>query len=191
MFTLIELQQILGICGSALPAEDPLIATLNKEIHMVKYNQRPTFHYLNIKTNPIRAGGVLIYRDTAGGEREFLLIKNPEGRYEDIGGKTDAKDKSINETISRETEEETNGLISAAVISRQLFRSQMIYRHGSKYLVYLVKANAYEQELKSEAFGSVETHENFHRTIHWVAAKNLTPDVLHPRLDMADFKMAG
>ena len=57
-------------------------------------DSRPTFYYKNNKKNPIRAGGVLFYRFYP--DFEMLLIKpDDEIRYEDFGGKTDEKDKTI------------------------------------------------------------------------------------------------
>ena len=146
-----------------------------------KYNERPTF---TCTRGPLRAGGVLIYRKT-GAMVEFLMIKNTEGRYEDIGGKTDRKDRSILDTIARETGEETNGVIAEAVVRRQLQAAVLsVYNLNSKYVVYLLPANRYEATLKSEQFGTIETHDQFPRTIHWVSTESLQNNPLHPRLDL-------
>jgi hypothetical protein len=146
-----------------------------------KYNDRPTF---TCTRGPLRAGGVLIYRKTGTG-LEFLMIKNTEGRYEDIGGKTDRKDRSILDTIARETGEETNGVIAEAVVRRQLQTAALsVYNLNSKYVVYLIQANRYEAAVKSEQFGTIETHDQFPRTIHWVPSESVQNSPLHPRLDL-------
>ena len=85
--------------------------------------ERPTFSYNNDNTKPIRAGGVILYKRTNNNNIEVLLIKkiiDNTCRYEDIGGKTDSSDINIFDTISRETEEETNNVINKNIIKTQL-----------------------------------------------------------------------
>jgi len=153
------------------------------------YHDRPTFYLDDHRGKPLRAGGVLFYRYT-NDEMEVLLIKNGADRYEDIGGKTDAVDGSIYDTIARETWEETNKKISAQVVKRQVQSGMPIYTRQSKYLMLIVRANAYECRLTSDDFGTMELHDQFPRTIHWVRIKNLEGLKLHPRLNLATILQA-
>ncbi len=158
----------------------------------LNYHDRPTFYLDNHRGKPLRAGGVLFYR-RYNGEMEVLLIKNGEDRYEDIGGKTDAADGSIYDTIARETWEETNKKISAQVVKRQLQTLQpgmSIYTRQSKYLMLIVRANSYECRLTSDDFGPMELHDQFARTVHWVPVKDLEGLILHPRLNLAAIRQA-
>jgi 8-oxo-dGTP pyrophosphatase MutT (NUDIX family) len=131
---------------------------------------RPTFYYNNDETKPIRAGGVIIYREI-NNKIQFLLIKkcyNNIDRYEDIGGKTDVNDITQYDTIAREVSEETNLVINQNVLKYQLSKSSNIYVPYSKYLLYLVEANVYERNLKPKYFGDKEIHDDIDRTIVWV-----------------------
>jgi len=139
---------------------------------------RPTFYTLD--RQPIRAGGILLYRFST--ELEFLMIRNTEQRYEDIGGKTDIGDKTIENTIIREAFEETNGLLNPVIPVGTASR----YFANGKYFLYLVKANSYERQLTSEQFGTVEIHDGINRTIHWVPQKSLANLDIHPRLHTTD-----
>jgi hypothetical protein len=125
-------------------------------------NNRPTFYYYNDNSKPIRAGGIIIYR-IMNNIIEFLLIKknyNNIERYEDIGGKTDINDITINDTIAREVCEETNLVINQDIIKYQLSISVNIYIPHSKYLLYLIESNVYEKNLKSKYFGDKEIHDD-------------------------------
>jgi len=151
--------------------------------------ERPTFSYNNDNTKPIRAGGVILYKRTNNNNIEILLIKKIIGnisQYEDIGGKTDSLDSNILDTISRETEEETNNVINKNIIKNQLINSKLIYSYKSKYVVAFVKANKYERKLNSDLFGTEETHDKIIRTIHWVNINEILENkiCLHPRLRM-------
>jgi hypothetical protein len=151
--------------------------------------ERPTFSYNNDNTKPIRAGGVILYKRTNNNNIEVLLIKkiiDNTCRYEDIGGKTDSSDINIFDTISRETEEETNNVINKNIIKTQLINSNLIYSYKSKYVVAFTKANKYERKLNTDLFGTEETHDKIIRTIHWVNINNILENkiCLHPRLKM-------
>ena len=39
----------------------------------------------------------------------------------------------------------------------------------NKYIVYIIEATKYEQELKSKDFGNTEEHDGFDRTIKWIS----------------------
>jgi hypothetical protein len=142
--------------------------------------QRPTFIY---RDTEIRAGGILFYRFTNKGQVEVLL-SNKNNRYEDLGGKTDSIDKTIFDTISREVQEETNGLFNSKVVSSQLYNNKENGIVNGKYLLFAIKANSYERKCHSEEFGDHETLYDIPRTMHWVSLSCLSHIHLHPRLSV-------
>ena len=105
--------------------------------HRKIYNDRPTF---KCNLGEIRAGGLLFYRiKEKEKEKEYLVIEEND-RYSDLGGKTEMNDVDIFDTISREVEEESNGLfkkeeIKAYILSRVY---ECIYYKTGKYLLYIL-----------------------------------------------------
>lgn len=159
----------------------------------ININERPTFYYDNDNTKPIRAGGVIIYRKI-NNKIQFLLIKkkyNDIERYEDIGGKTDINDITSYDTIAREVSEETNSVINEGIMKYQLSKSSNIYVPYSKYLLYLVQANVYERNLKSNYFGNKEIHDDINRTIVWVDIDNYLDNKLNfnPRITSENVRL--
>jgi hypothetical protein len=153
---------------------------------------RPTFYFEDDKTKPIRAGGVLIYK-FVDDQIKLLMIKtnyNDEIRFEDIGGKTDINDVTEFDTVSREVSEETNLIINQQIIKYQLKNSTSIYIPNSKYILYLVEANLYERNLKSNYFGNKEIYDDIKRTIHWINLETYLNNKvkIHPRICSNDVK---
>jgi hypothetical protein len=130
--------------------------------------QRKTFYIGNDSTNPIRAGGVIIYRKTKDNNIDLLLIFS-RGIYEDIGGRTDNEDNDIYETVAREVGEETNQIIVYDSIRDRLNNAKYVYFSKSKYVIFLVEATDKESRLTSEIFGETEIHDNISRLIQWVS----------------------
>lgn len=117
----------------------------------------------------IYAGGVLFYRiKPITNELEFLMMKN-RGRYEDLGGRVDCKDKTIFDTIAREVEEESNNLITRESVFDRIKTMPYLHTKVSKYIIFVIKASEYEENLTSEMFGTREFHDNIERTAHWVS----------------------
>ena len=151
------------------------------------YNSRPTFYYMNDKKKEIRAGGVLFYRiiDT---HCDFLMMYNEWRKtMEDFGGRTSEEDKSIEDTVSREIEEESNGIFKKEDIKKRLnySTSYNVYIKQSKYLVYFVKITKKELKLKKSDFGNLEIYDNLKRTVDWIQVEDLLEDSdiqLNPRL---------
>lgn len=135
-------------------------------------NSRKTFYLDDDKTKPLRAGGVIIYRETADHDIELLLISS-RGLYEDIGGCTDADDDDIEDTVAREVEEETNEVITYDAIRDRLDDAMYVYSQRSKYIIYIVEATDSEAELKSEEFGNQELFDKINRTIHWMSVETI------------------
>lgn len=139
---------------------------------------RPTFYYNNQRNKPIRAGGVMFYKRTPAGI-EFLMFlcewKNEQKKFEDIGGKTDRDDGSIEETIAREVEEETNSKIKKQMVLDLLSKSTPVYNNRIKYLSYLIEAPEEITHLSQQDFGDVEEHTKWERTIKWVKKTEIRP----------------
>jgi hypothetical protein len=128
-------------------------------------NNRPTFVYRNNSENHIRAGGLILYRyDTNMEEFCFLMIKS-NGKYEDFGGRTEKVDSSIEDTICREADEESNGILRMKKMLDLVENEQPIYCNKSKYMVYIIHISEY---YNPKNFGVREFHDDIPRTVEWV-----------------------
>lgn len=137
---------------------------------------RPTF--TTFQNQPIRAGGALFYTSAHNTFYTLMALKN--NQFEDLGGKTDERDESIYDTVAREVCEETNGVFKQDIIKRQLAHSPCLYFPSSKYMLFLVEANAFERNCHVSKFGS---NEGKHvRTISWIPTTSLLHNPIHPRL---------
>ena len=114
----------------------------------------------------ISGGGVILYR-IKNDELQLLLMIN-RGKYEDLGGTSESKDKDIYQTVAREVCEESNELISKKSILSRIKESEYILSKTSKYILFIIKANKQESELSSEEFGEREIHDNIPRTVEWI-----------------------
>ena len=148
-----------------------------------EYNQRPTFHAFNDKSNLIRAGG-LIYYKFKNNKLQFLLIKC-NNVYEDFGGKTDKVDESFEDTIAREAREESNGIFEEDEILMEICEKNLAYYKKSKYIVSLLET---KKEYDPTDFGDIEHHTNIKRTVEWVDYDDIiTKNNLHIRLKFDNF----
>lgn len=128
---------------------------------------RPTFNLNNDSNYPVRAGGILFYYLNSKKETpmyELLLIKC-NNKYEDFGGCTDIKDKSIIDTICREVEEESNKIFEKDFIKNKINDIKPVYIKICKYALYLVELDEY---YNTTLFGDKEIHDNINRTVEWV-----------------------
>lgn len=159
-----------------------------KTIKTIK-SGRPTFYHNNDPENEIRAGGLLLYRFNKGmSEPEFLMIKNRD-KYEDFGGKTDIIDKCIEDTILRETDEESNGVLKKKKMTNLVKKNKPVYYKKSKYMVYIIKT---KRKYLSKDFGDKEFHDDIPRTVHWIKYSKLidnkfVKNKLHIRLKFKNF----
>ncbi len=128
-----------------------------------------TMYLNNDKTKPITAAGALFYKRIE--KKIYLLISQSDGKYEDIGGKIEPKDKNIYETICREIKEETNSKI--LITSDRLKISQYVYVPHSKYIIYIIEANDTEKNLNRDDFGKRELKNNIVRTMGWISRIDL------------------
>lgn len=130
-------------------------------------NKRKTFYYNNDESKPITASGILFYRNPK--KMEILLIES-DGMFEDIGGKTESFDETVFETVIREVEEETNGVIKITDEGRL---NNSIYVPRAKYELFIVEADKFEKELESDIFGDKEIHDNYNRKIKWIEKEKI------------------
>jgi hypothetical protein len=141
-------------------------------------DNRPTFYANNNENNQIRAGGVIFYKKDPLTKQIKMLMQYTEridqrtnvkrNVYEDIGGKTDEKDESINDTIMREVIEETNGIITKEIVKEHLEKEHhKIYLKHSKYYLILIEANKNIIDIDRRAYGKGESNGKL-RQFHWV-----------------------
>ena len=139
-------------------------------------DDRPTFYYNNDINNELRAGGLIYYKlNKLTNEYDFLLIKS-NNKYEDFGGRTDMCDKCIEDTVAREAEEESNNIfkkddIYKIIIDQSFPNNKKLYTKYSKYIVYLVETDECYDPIK---FGTIEYHDNIHRTVEWISYSTIT-----------------
>jgi len=134
-------------------------------------SERKTIYLNDDVTRPVTAAGAIFYKQV-GKDMMLLLIEN-RAKYEDIGGKIDPDDEDIYEAAAREIEEETNGQIKSDDVIERLKTASYIYVPKSKYVIYIIEANADEKKLKKDDFGDREEHDGFERTIGWIARKEI------------------
>jgi hypothetical protein len=145
---------------------------------------RPTFYYNNDKNKPIRAGGIIFYKKDELTKQIKVLMQYTErigidgikrNVYEDIGGKTDEKDLCINDTIIRETVEETNDIIKKETIKELLDKdNHYIYLKKSKYYLILVESNKIIVDINRRTFGKEEILSGKLRQFHWIDSNRFT-----------------
>lgn len=126
---------------------------------------RPTFYYHD---HPVRAGGVIFFRFRKK-RLQLLLIESKRG-IEDIGGCSDAIDTCSDDMVARETDEETNQVVTKEEVHR-LFKKKPVvhfYSKQSKYLFHIIRATKRIGRLTSDLFGDREYHDDIERSIGWV-----------------------
>ena len=145
---------------------------------------RPTFKTRSGK--PIRAAGILLQHPELGYlMQEKLVSINVNGtkvkiaELSDFGGKTDATDIDVLDTMLREFKEETNGKI---ILEKKDLKNQKFkYFYESKYLLAIIKTNnSYQDEIIE--MGNYENHDYIFRKVKWVNLKNNNKRI-HNRLN--------
>lgn len=147
---------------------------------------RPTFEY---NGHPVRAAGILVY--TFKNRKILRLFRNIEGRFEDIGGKTDNCDRNEVETAIRECVEETHGKLfdarhtpqECATILRDLIATncETEYNKKSKYLLFKLHIHPGILSQPMARFGLKETTD-WGELDHYYQWKTDKPWKIHPRL---------
>lgn len=142
---------------------------------------RPTFKHNGYT---VRAAGVLVLSDG------YRLLRRVRGRYEDVGGKTDAVDTSALDTAVREAVEETNGKLfdprhtrdqCAEKLRTLLVDCEVHYNSRSKYLCFLLHVPRRVRHLPMKRFGRSELTE-WGVLPHYYVWKPRLPRNIHPRL---------
>lgn len=144
-----------------------------KTVKTAKINKiyRPTFFMDTEKTQEIRAGGVLFYKyNEDKTDCELLLIKT-RYHYEDFGGCTDAEDNNILETVTREVQEESNGIFCKEDVYEKIKNSNPIYIARSKYVLYFMEL---DKRYDVSLFGEKEFHDDIYRTVEWIPYDTFT-----------------
>lgn len=155
-----------------------------------KSNSQPIFYYNNNKKYQIKAGGAIFYHIDDKKNLKFLMIKN-KNKYEDFGGKTDMNDLSIEETVAREVEEESNKIFTKKEIIENIKNLTPIYTQASKYLLYFYEIKD-DTLYDPQIFGDKEIYENISRTVEWVPYFQIKSSIfinqcLNPRLRFKTF----
>lgn len=138
------------------------------------------YYFDNDPSKPISAAGVLIYRNHQ--DKMLCLIQDHNNLYEDIGGKIDRVDGQMIETIGREVEDETNGIICSSDIIGRLATAKKIYIPASRYCLHIIEANEKETMLSKEDFREDVKH--IRRTIGWIAREDMArPSTIRYRIN--------
>lgn len=124
----------------------------------------------NLYPCTISAAGCLFYKQTIYG-KQLLLTKYVDPhwpRLDDFGGRVDVKDNTIYDTIIRETNEETNGVIGETRIRELVMnpKNKHYYNRESKYYLILVQVDETFFP-DTTVFGQLENHDQIYRTIDW------------------------
>jgi predicted NUDIX family NTP pyrophosphohydrolase len=127
--------------------------------------------------NSISACGCLFYR-VHDAKLQLLLISYSDPgwpRLDDLGGKIDEKDVSIIDAISRETSEETNGVISEEFMRTHLLNeTNTFYNKQSKYYVVVSRVDE-KFHPNTSVFGDFEQTDKIHRVINWIDYTSAKP----------------
>lgn len=144
-------------------------------------SQKKIFYLHQDSNLPIIAGGIILYK--IFNNNVYLLLIDKNGIFEDLGGKTNARDETIQDTVSREAYEESNYLIDLNSVKKRLQASNYVYNPNSKYITYLIQANNKEIQLKENDFSNKEIQENIPRKIKWISLNTLlNPNIIKYRI---------
>ena len=155
-------------------------------------SDRPTFKW---KEQEVRAAGMLFFVNGENNVKLFLMRKPSkqwENTYwEDLGGKTDNRDHSYEETAIREVVEECNNSVfsnedtfdTCCEKIRMLLQHkpyEMFYCPKSKYLLYKVELDKAILNLKMSRFKRIESCEQIPHYFRWKTKPYYKS--VHPRI---------
>jgi hypothetical protein len=138
------------------------------------YEKRYTLKY---KDMIVKAAGLLLYQKD-GDDFSFLLQDGMFG-YEDVGGKVESYDKTVYDTVIRETLEETNGVITADDISEIFHTKNVYYDRKGGYLLFCIPAT---RKYRLKEFGHVELSNGRKRKFRWMQVPQLNEHKLNGRI---------
>ena len=113
----------------------------------------------------VSAAGVLFYRVDEHNRVKLLVIEYADRDYlDDLGGKVDLEDPTLDATIAREVAEESNGILGAAETTA--YHAEF-YNHASKYCVRLVRVDeGFHND--TSIFGDHEGLKSYIRRLVWM-----------------------
>lgn len=121
--------------------------------------------------NSVSATGCLFYK-IIDNKVKLMLIKYADPKWpklDDFGGKIDEPDGSIFDAAMRETEEETNFVISKEMVLEKIVEDNnncRFYNKLSKYCLHLVRVdNDFFND--TSVFGDFENSDKIYRTVGW------------------------
>lgn len=155
---------------------------------------RPTFMH---DGQPVRAAGLLVYVSDMDGVH--VLFRHAKGKITDIGGKTDAEDTCVEDTVIREVWEETNGNLYgemppnkfARILHAQLrhHSTRRIYNAKSKYLLFVVRESPAFLGLPMQRFGRREHHDGMKHYYRWLGQDEIRKRQVHFRLRLIQHRL--
>lgn len=161
---------------------------MSRSLEQMVKETRPTFYH---EGRPVRAAGILLW--TRDGNKILRLLNKCNRKFEDLGGKTDVRDKTALDTAIREACEETNNSIFSRNHSFKEC-ADMLYKHAmdsidvqyndrSKYLMFRVYVDPSILSIDMRRFGRTEKTEwgvlKHYFQWRWTVPFN---NQLHPRL---------
>lgn len=144
-------------------------------------------HFL-FQNQPVMAAGVILYKYE--NQTPYFLLQHKQNGYQDLGGKVENTDTTVQDTIAREAAEETNQLLDQEEILSRLSSQEHDYYYvkHSKYLFTIIQATEKEGRLGTADFGNEEQGQKVTpRQVHWVPLSALCNGNLFCRLHSPQF----
>lgn len=154
---------------------------------------RPAF---KINGNVYVSAGIVFLRRTKHGiEYMMQQIKYDDPKWirdwswEDFGGKSEPKDRSIFAVAYRECLEELNSVISPQLLLTLLHnrkKTRRLLYPQSKYVLFLIDVTDTKLDIDPKICGEMETHTGIKRHVQWLtkqqlhkefASNNVTPRI--------------
>ena len=114
-------------------------------------------------------GGVILYHN------DKVLLQKVENKdfWEDFGGRTDNKDKTIIETSFREANEESNKILNSEFLEKRLHwqkeKSKKFYQDNLYFIYLIYVSKTCKEKLKPSLFGNKECHDKINRKVEWIS----------------------
>ena len=147
----------------------------------------------------VSAGFIPIFRDKANNTMYMLQKRKDKPYYEDLGGKSDKRDKCIADIVIRETLEELNWTapeksrpnpdycpFTPQTLPDILADAEQILIPSSKYVLYLADIDFMDVYLNTDHYGPAELNTDgtvaLPRDIAFLTSKEMSTVQLHPRI---------
>lgn len=160
---------------------------------LVNSRRRAAFH---IDGDVFVSAGAMYYIKNNGRTYFLMQQRNDKSYLEDIGGKSEPEDESIEDLVKRETLEELNCLapvelqpknnpLNAEFLDACLSSSEQILVPESKYVLFFVKLpmkDRFDLVQYRNAEYAVDGEIAIGRTLIWISKTELYKSQLHPRI---------